>query len=119
MPPKITGKLGNVGIAGIGWETSQIYFTSSDIRTGVQLLSAPELYSRSNKIVSLDISTSATNTIHFSGNGTTPDLTYLMAANTPLHVNFDDPMVFPSGISTKVIGSAAANVYITAKYFVE
>lgn len=120
MSQKTIGKLGNVGLAGVAWETSQVYFTSADARTGVQVLPAPELYSRQNKITSLDISCGTGGTlVSLSGNGATPEVSFLTVANSPIHINYDDPLVFPTGVSTKVITSAAANLYITAKYFVE
>ncbi len=120
MPSRIAGKLGNVGLAGVAWETSQVYFTSADARTGVQLLPAPELYSRQNHITSLDISCAAGGTlISFSGNGSTPEVSFLTVANSPIHINYNDPLYFPTGVSTRVISSAATNLYITAKYFVE
>lgn len=120
MPSKIAGKLGNVALAGVAWETSQVYHTSANLTTGEQLLPAPELYSRQNKITSLDISCGTGGTlVSFSGNGATPEVSFLTVANSPIHVNYDDPLVFPTGVSTKVITSAAASLYITAKYFVE
>lgn len=119
-PPKIIGKLGNVGIAGVGWETTQTYVTSADARTGVEIAPAPSFYSRANHITSLDISCGSAGTlVTLSGNGGSPETSFLMGANAPLHINFDDPLNFPTGVAAKFITSAAANVYVTAKYFVE
>ena len=120
QPPKTISKLGNVSLAGVAWETSQVYFTSTNAATGVQVLPAPELYSRSNHLTSLDISCGTAGTlVSFSGAAYTPEISFLMGANSPLHINFEDPLSFPTGVATKVISSAAANLYITAKYFVE
>lgn len=118
-PSKTIGKLGNVSVAGVAWETSQVYFTSSNATTGVQVLPAPELYSRANHLTSLDLSSSATALVSFSGDANTPEISFLMAANAPIHINFEDPLNFPTGVSTKIISSASANLYVTAKYFIE
>ncbi len=120
MPSKTVGKLGNVGIAGVAWETSQIYHTSADLTSGEQLLSAPGLYSRRNQITSLDISCDTAGTlVSFSGIGSGPTLGVLLDANDHKQLDYLDPLIFPTGVVTKVITNQAANVYITAKYFVE
>lgn len=119
-PPKTIGKLGNVAIAGIGWETTQIFHSSADLTSGERLIAAPSLYSRRNQISSLDISCDTASTlITFSGNNTSSSLSILMPANDHRHIEFTDPLTFPTGIATNIATNQAANVYVTAKYFVE
>lgn len=120
MPSKTVGKLGNVGIAGVAWETSQVYHTSVDLTSGEQLLAAPSLYSRRNQITSLDLSCDTAGTlVTFSGASSGPTIGVLLDANDHKHLDYLDPLIFPTGVVTNITANQAANVYITAKYFVE
>lgn len=126
-PPKTIGKLGNVGIAGVGWETSQVYAASSDLSSGIQLFPAPSLYSRANHLTSLDISTSSAGmTVHLSGSAANIDPSYsvifgqsALSNTSPLHCSFIDPIDFPTGQAVKIISDNTGVIYVTAKYFVE
>lgn len=126
-PPKTIGKLGNVGVAGVAWETTQVYAASSDLSSGVQLFPAPSLYSRANHLTSLDISTSSAGmTVHFSGDTANidPSLSLILGqtslTNTsPIHCSFIDPIDFPTGQAVNIISDNTGVIYVTAKYFVE
>ena len=127
QPPKIIAKKGNFGIAGVAWETSQVYHVSSDLTSGEQLLAAPALFSRSNHLTSLNISTSSAGmTVHFSGDasGTAPSLSLILGqsslSNTsPHYCSFVDPIDFPTGQAVNIISDNTGVIYVTAKYFVE
>lgn len=119
-PSKTIDKKGNFGVAGVAWETSQVYHFSADLTSGNQLLAAPPLYSRRNQITSLDISCDTAGTlVTFSGASNGPTIGILLAANDHKHLDYLDPLIFPTGVTTRVMANQAADVYITAKYFVE
>lgn len=119
-PSKTIDKKGNFGIAGVAWETSQVYHASTDLTSGEQFLAAPSLYSRKNQITSLDISCdTASTSVTFSGANNGPAITILLGAYDHKHLDYIDPLVFPTGVATRISANQTADVYITAKYFVE
>lgn len=125
-PSKTIGKLGNVGIAGFGWETEQVYHSSLDLTSGEQLLPAPELFSRSNHITSLNLSASnAGVTVHFSGaGGGSPSLSLIMGQSaltnsSPSYCSLIDPISFPTGQAVHIVSDNTGVIYATVKYFVE
>lgn len=122
FPPPIIGKKGNFSIAGLAWETEQVFLHVSNATSGgTQLLPAPELYSRRNCITSFIISTDHNNgsVIYFSGANDGIGAALLMNKNTPVVAQLIDPITFATGCAVNVVCSDVANVYVTAKYFVE
>ncbi len=120
--PPVIGKKGNFSIAGLAWETEQVFLHANNaVSGGAQLIPAPELHSRRNCITSFIISTDHNNAhvIYFSGVNDGIGAALLMNKNTPLAVQLLDPITFATGCAVNVVSSDVANVYITAKYFVE
>lgn len=120
--PQIIGKKGNVSIAGLAWETEQVYLqVNNAVSGGTQLLPAPELYKRRNCITSFIISTDHNNgsVIYFSGVNDGIGAALLMNKNTPVVAQLLDPIIFATGCAVNVVSSDVANIYVTAKYFVE
>ena len=124
VPPKTIGKLGNISIAGVAWETTQVTLSNSDLRSGNQIFPAPPLYSRANHVTSLTISCGhpANDALIFlSGDNHPHTVAFNIDSHNhgPLCLNFFDPIDFPTGVAVKIVTDEAFDVYITAKYFVE
>lgn len=120
--PPVIGKKGNFSIAGLAWDTEQVFLqVNNAVSGGTQLIPAPSLYTRRNCITSFIISTDHNNgsVIYFSGVNDGVGAALLMSKNTPLTVQLLDPIVFATGVPVNVVSSDVANIYITAKYFVE
>lgn len=117
--PPVIGKKGNFSIAGFAWETQQVFLHISS--GSQQLLPAPSLYSRRNCITSFILSSDHNNggVIYFSGVNDGIGVAVLVNKNTPLIGQFIDPIIFNTGCAVDLITSDLANIYVTAKYFVE
>lgn len=124
FPPKTIGKLGNISIAGVAWETTQVTLSNGDLRSGNEIFPAPPLYSRANHITSLVVSCEHPANdalIFFSGVNQPHTLAFNIDSHNhgPFYLNFADPIDFPTGVAVKVVADEVFDVYITAKYFVE